>query len=273
MATAFQDRKTLEQYVKETNLRRFSGKVAIVTASAGAGIGQATSRRLALEGANVVINDIHEGRVGEVSKSIEADYGVKTLGIVCDVSQKDQVQNVVKQTLDKWGRIDILVNSAARNIVQPIWEMKDETWDTVIKVCIYGTMYFTRAVLPTMIKQKYGRIVSLSSTGGWKGFPDGQSHYCPSKAFIASFMRNVAAEVGSYGDITCNSVAPGLIWNSFHKKIYGENIAEEWVKTVPLGWLGYPEEVAAMIAFFCSDDARWITGENIGITGGEYMHP
>jgi 3-oxoacyl-[acyl-carrier protein] reductase len=272
MTTAFQDRKSLEQYVKETSMRRFSGRVAIITASAGAGIGQATSRRLASEGANVVINDIHERRVKEVSKSIAADYGVETLGIVCDVSKKDQVENVVEQTLNKWGRIDILVNGAARNIVQPIWEMEDEIWDTVIKVCIYGTMYFTRAVLPTMMKQKYGRIVSLSSSGGWKGFSDGQSHYCPSKAFIASFMRNVAAEVAPYGDITCNSVSPGMIWNPFHKKIYGEKIAEEWVKKVPLGWLGYPEEIAAMIAYFCSDDARWITGENIGITGGEYMH-
>ncbi|MFC1896044.1 SDR family NAD(P)-dependent oxidoreductase [Thermodesulfobacteriota bacterium] len=272
MADAFKERKSLEQYAKETGMRRFAGKVAIVTASAGAGIGQATVRRLASEGANVVINDIHERRIEDFSKAVAADYGVETLGIVCDASQKDQVENVVKQTLDKWGRIDILVNNAARNIPEPIWEMKDETWDIVIKVCIYGTMYFTRAVLPTMIKQKYGRIVGLSSGGAWIGCADGQSHYCPSKAFVASFMRCVGAEVAPLGDITCNAVAPGAIWNPFHTRIYGEKAAEEWVKGVPLGWLGYPEEVAAMIAYFCSDDARWLTGETMGIAGGAYMH-
>jgi 3-oxoacyl-[acyl-carrier protein] reductase len=134
--------------------------VAIITGAAGAGIGQATARRFAQEGAHVVISDTHPRRTDEVAQAVASECGVKTLGVLCDVLFRDQAEALVQRTVDTFGRVDILVNNAGRNILSSVAEMTDEQWDTVINVCLRGTFYCSRVVLKPMMAQKRGNLVS-----------------------------------------------------------------------------------------------------------------
>jgi 3-oxoacyl-[acyl-carrier protein] reductase len=250
---------------------RFEGKVAIVTAAAGAGIGQAAARRLASEGANVVVSDIHERRTKEVCDDITQKTGRETLGIICDVRHREQVDNMVRQALEKWGKVDILINNAGINRLSPVVNMDDDTWNLVIWTNLYGTFFCSRAVLPSMIKQKWGRIINLSSIAQWEGSPMGESHYCAAKAAISAFTRCLAREVAKEG-ITVNAIAPGVAWNPFLARIYPEEATKEWLQRMPMGRFGTPEEIASVIAFLCSDEASYITGEVVTVAGGLYFH-
>ena len=151
------------------------GQVAIVTAAAGAGIGQATARRFAEEGARVLVTDAHAHRVQEVAQAMTKDYNREFIGLEVDVTNPAQVQNMVQTALDRYGQVDILVNNAGINRLEPVWQMSDETWHLVINVNLTGTFYCTRAVLPHMIERKKGAVVSLSSTAGWIGSDEGEA--------------------------------------------------------------------------------------------------
>ncbi|MEW5898705.1 MAG: 3-oxoacyl-ACP reductase family protein [Bacillota bacterium] len=249
----------------------FNGKVAIVTGSAGAGIGQACARSFAKEGAGVVIADPHPKRTFEVAEAIKKDYGVETLGVVCDVSNKEQVEEMVKKTAEKFGRIDILVNNAGREILAQCVDLTDEQWNVVVGVCLYGTFFCTRAVLPYMIKQNYGRLVHISSVAGFVGMDDGESHYCAAKAAIMGFSRAVAAETAKY-NITSNVIAPGLIMNEFLKRIYPPEVLQKWHTMIPKGRPGKPEDVANAVLFFAAEESEYITGDILTVAGGFYMH-
>ena len=168
---------------------KLTDRVAVITASAGAGIGQATARRLAQEGASVVISDTHARRVNEVAESLRSE-GHKAIGVICDVSQWDQIQNMVKEALDAFGRIDILVNNAARELLAPVVDMTEETWDLVMQVSLKGTFLCTKAVLPTMIRQKSGAIVNVSSIAGYIGSPMGEGAYCAAKAGVMALQES-----------------------------------------------------------------------------------
>ena len=165
---------------------KLQDQVAVITDGAGAGIGQATARRFAEEGAHIVISDTHPRRTDETAQAIASEYGVKTLGVLCDVTFRDQVEALVQKTMETFGRLDILVNNAGRNVLSTVAEMTDEQWDTVIDVCLKGTFYCSRAVLKPMMEQKRGNIVSLSSVAGLHGSPE-QAHYCAAKAGIIGF--------------------------------------------------------------------------------------
>jgi 3-oxoacyl-[acyl-carrier protein] reductase len=245
---------------------KLQGKVAIVTASAGAGIGQAALRALAREGAGVVVADTHERRTGEVAEALKSE-GYKAIGVVCDVTDPEQVENAVKQTLSQFGRIDILVNNAGINRLQPVHEMTDENWDVVIDTNLKGTFYFTRAVLPTMIEQNYGRIVNISSIAGWSGSNQGEAPYCAAKAGIMAFTRCVALETAKY-DITANAVAPGFVPNPFLLKIYPPEALQAIEKMIPKGRGANPEEIANVILFLVSPEGSYITAETIAVSGG-----
>jgi len=207
---------------------RLQDQVAVITGAAGAGIGHATARRLAQEGAHVVISDTHPRRTQEVAQAIAAEYGVRTLSVLCDVTLREPVETMVQQTLDTFGRLDILVNNAGRNVLAPVAEMTDEQWDLVINVCLRGTFYCSRAVLKPMMAQKRGNIVSLSSVAGLHGSQQ-QAHYCAAKAGIIGFTRTLALEVAPY-NIRVNAIAPGLIYNDFLRRIYPENFFEQAAK-------------------------------------------
>lgn len=157
----------------------FSGKVAIVTAAAGAGIGQAVARSLAREGAGVVVSDAHAGRPYTVAGEISSEFGVRALGVQCDVRDPGQVKEMVALAVKEWGKIDILVNNAGIDRPVPVWEMDDETWDLVIDTNLKGAFNCCRAVLPLMIKQGQGKIVNLSSVVAWKGGKDEGAAYAP----------------------------------------------------------------------------------------------
>lgn len=251
-------------------MQRLEGKVAIVTASAGAGIGQATVRRLAQEGAKVVVSDIHERRTAEVAEDLKAK-GFEAIGVPCNVTDKEQVEALVKQTLEAFGRIDTLVNNAARNIVKPVVELDDESWDTVVNVNLKGTFYCSRAVLPTMIKQRGGNIVNISSIAAWIGSKEDGAAYCAAKAGIMAFTKVLAREAAPY-NIRVNCIAPGFIPNPFLRRIYPEEVLRRYEELSPMGRGGKPEEVANVIAFLVSDEASYITGETVCVSGGTYMH-
>jgi len=248
---------------------RLADKVAIVTGAAGAGIGQATARALAREGASVVVADSHAKRASSVAKDIETSSGVQTLGIQCDVSDLAQVNNMVSQTLERLGHIDILVNNAGINQLFTTWEMPDEAWDLVVKVNLSGTFYCTRAVLPHMIERRSGAIINLSSIAAYISSKDSGSAYAATKGGIIAFTKTVAAEVGEY-NIRVNAVAPSLIWNEFMDRVPGlrEGFYEELIRQIPAGRFARPEEVANTIVFLASDKASYISGAVISITGG-----
>ena len=250
---------------------RFKDKVVIVTASAGAGIGSACVEAFAEEGANVVISDIHEKRTLKSAEDIAGKYGVGTLGVVCDVSDSTQVNELVAKTVDKFGKVDILVNNAGREILAPVQDLTDEQWKTVMSVCLDGTFYTTRAVLPHMQKQNYGRLIHISSIAGFWSSSHGESHYCSAKAAIMAFSRTVAVENGKL-DITSNVVAPGLIMNEFLKKIYPPEFFEQVTGACPKGRAGKPEEIANAVLFFAQENSAFITGDVLTVSGGIYMH-
>lgn len=250
---------------------KLTDQVAIVTAAAGAGIGQAITRRLAAEGAHVVISDAHAKRPLALAEELGKEHGREFIGLQVDATNQEQVHEMVQMTMDKYGRIDILVNNAGINKLEPAWEMSADTWDFVIRTNLYSTFYATRAVLPHMVKQKAGKIVSLASVAGWIGSNDGEAHYCAAKAAVMGYTRAVAAEVGKYG-VRVNAIAPGLIYNEFLRRIYPEEMFRSVEKRTPLGRVGKPEDIANLALFLVSDESSFITGEVMCCSGGLYVH-
>jgi len=253
-------------------MRLLEDKVAVITGAAGIGIGQATARALAREGALIVVSDAHAKRPFAVAEDIKTTFGVKTMGIQCDVSNRSQVRNMVSQTIKRFGKIDILVNNAGRGGVFPVWEMPDETWDMIIGVNLNGTFNCTKAILPKMIEQRSGVIINLSSIAAHMCSPHDGVAYCSSKAAIEAFTKVVAQEVGQY-NIRVNAIAPSVIWNKFMERVPG--LSPEYLQSykdqTPLRRFGTPEEVAEAIVYLASDKASYISGAVLDMTGG--FHP
>ena len=248
------------------------GKVAIVTAAAGAGIGRASARRFAQEGAQLLISDAHPRRLAEAAEAIGRECGREVASLAADVREAEQVNALAAAALERFGRIDVLMNNAGINRLMPVWEMDDETWRLVIDVNLTGAFNCTRAVLPHMIERKTGSIVSMASVVGWFGSGDGEAHYAAAKAGVMGFTRAVAAEVGQHG-VRVNAIAPGLIYNEFLERIYPKEFFEAFVRRTPLGRAGEPSDVADLALFLASDMSRYITGEVICISGGAFMAP
>jgi len=246
------------------------GRVAIVTAAAGAGIGQAVARRFAEEGAQVLLTDAHARRVQEVAEAMSKDFGREFAALEVDVTNVGQVQAMVETALNRYGQIDILMNNAGINRLEPVWQMSDETWNLVIGVNLTGTFHCTRAVLPHMIERKQGTIISMASMVGWVGSDEGEAHYCAAKAGVMAFTRAVAAEVGRHG-IRINAIAPGLIYNPFLDRIYPPEFFKRMAERTPLGRVGEPPDIANLATFLASDQSSYITGEVFCISGGMYM--
>jgi 3-oxoacyl-[acyl-carrier protein] reductase len=249
---------------------RLKNRVAIVTAAAGAGIGQATARMMAREGARVVITDIHKERTRAVAKAIHDEYGAETLGIQCDVTRLDEVKYVVQSALDKFGRIDILFNNAGTNRPVQVADMSDEAWDLVINTSLKGTFYFSRAVLPAMMEQNGGRIVNITSVAGFRGLGGGHAHYAAAKAGVMAFTRCLAMEAAPYR-ITANTIAPSFIFNEFIPGLYPQEEIERMSAEIPYPRKGTPEDIANTVFFLISDEGEYITGQTICVTGGSWM--
>lgn len=239
-----------------------SQRVAIVTGS-GRGIGRAIALKLAGVGAAVVVNDIND-TAKAVAEEIRA-IGGRSQAILADVSSSSEVARLVEEAVASYGKVDILVNNAGISRDQLLLRMSDEDWDKVLNTNLKSVFLCTRAVLKHMVKQRWGRIVSISSIVGIVG-NRGQANYASAKAGIIGFTRTVAKEVASRG-ITANAIAPGFIDTGMTQAL-DEKWREELKERIPVGYFGLPQDVAEAVAFLVSEEARYITGQVLGVDGG-----
>lgn len=250
-------------------MKGLAGKVVLITGAAGAGIGQATARRFAEEGCTVVVTDIHPGRTEKVTSELTTIYGSRIFGFVMDIADRKQVDKVFAQVLQRCGRIDVLVNNAAINILGELAELRPEDWDRVVNVDLSANYYCMHKVLPAMIAQKSGSIINVSSVAAWSSGKS-EAAYSACKAGMLALTRSVAVEYGPAG-IRCNVVAPGLIRSAFVDKYIDRY--QQLAQSSPARRIGEASEVAATIAFLASEEAPYITGESINISGGLYVRP
>ncbi len=240
-------------------------RVAVVT-GAGRGIGRAVALSLAEAGVKVVANS-----TGQTAANVAAEInaaGGQGLAIVADVSSPPEAARLVEAALADYGRLDILVNNAGINRDRLVMRMSDEEWEDVLRVNLTGVFLCTRAALKPMMKQRWGRIINMTSVVGLTGNA-GQANYAAAKAGIIGFTRSVAREVASRG-ITVNAIAPGFIETDMTRQI-PEGPREELLKRIPLGSAGTPADVAATAVFLASEGARYITGQVLSVDGGMVM--
>jgi len=251
-------------------MKGLQDKVAIVTAAAGGGIGKATATRLAEEGAIVAVTDSHERRTRETVQELSSRFPGRIDGFALDVTRRDNIERVAGEVLSARGRIDILVNNAGINVLGAVDKISVEDWTRIFDVNLTGAFHLIRAVLPSMRKQRSGAIVNVSSIAAWSMLGGSDAPYAAAKAGLLALTRAVAAEAGPEG-IRCNAVAPGIVLTKWVEK----NMAgvSRQADHTPLRRLGKPDDIAATIAFLASDDASFITGEAITVSGGLYMHP
>jgi 3-oxoacyl-[acyl-carrier protein] reductase len=258
---------TVPEYPKGRNL--LAGKTVIVTAAAGTGIGYATARRCAEEGAAVLLSDLHERRLRESAEKLERETGVRPSHRLCDVTVQAQVDALVAAAIEDWGgRIDVLVNNAGLGGYAKVAEMTDEQWGKVLDVTLNGTFRMTRAVLPHMIARRSGAIVNNASVLGWRA-QEGQAHYAAAKAGAMALTRCSAMEVASSG-VRINAVSPSLATHEFLAKVTPAGLLEQLTAREALGRGAEPWEVANVIVFLASDLASYMTGECVAVSS---QHP
>jgi 3-oxoacyl-[acyl-carrier protein] reductase len=243
-----------------------SNRVAIVTGS-GQGIGREIALMLAEQGASIVISDVNAATAKEVAAEIEAKDR-KSIAIPVNVTVAAEVNKLVEQTLSSFGHIDILVNNAGITRDGLLLRMSEADWDLVLTINLKGAFICTQAVLRHMIRQRWGRIVNIASVVGLTGNA-GQANYAASKAGLIGLAKTTAREVASRG-ITVNAVAPGFIDTGMTQKL-SENVKQEFLKQIPLGYFGLPKDVAYVVAFLVSEEAHYITGQVINVNGGLAM--
>jgi len=243
----------------------FAGRVAIVTGAAR-GLGRAAAARLHERGASVAVNVRDAARADEVARSI----GARARGVAADVAADDGPASIVKQTLDHFGRIDILINNAALPLTTRFEQITADEWRRAIDVNLTAPFRLIQAVLPAMKTQRYGRIVNISSTAGRMVSTLGGAHYTTSKTGLLGLTRAAAKELGRYG-ITVNAVCPGLIDTELTRDSAATDVLERIVKTYPVPRLGTALEVADLICFAASEAAGYITGASLDINGGDLM--
>ena len=240
-------------------------KVAIVTGAAQ-GIGKVIALALADQGADLVVSDVNDEGLQDVCREIKT-RGREALAVKANVASLSDCEEMIKQGLDRFGKIDILVNNAGITRDTVLLRMKEEQWDQVMQVNLKGTFNCTKAVIRAMFKQKSGRIINISSVTGVMGNP-GQANYSASKAAVIGFAKAIAREYAHCG-ITVNAVAPGFIKTAMTDAI-PERDREAMIAQIPAKRLGTPEDVAGAVCFLASDAAGYITGQVIHINGGLY---
>lgn len=245
---------------------RLDAKVAIVT-GAGRGIGRGIAERLVFEGARVAVADIHE----ESARESAAALGGESVGLRVDVTSKASVAALVRAVMDHYGRIDVLVNNAGWDRFQPFLESDEADWDKIIAINLYGTLHCCKAVLPVMVAQSYGKVVNIGSDAGRVG-SSGEAVYSAAKGGIIAFTKTLAREMARH-QINVNCVCPGPADTPLFDELGAENpkLREALEKAIPFRRLARPEDIARAVAFLVSDEAAYITGQALSVSGGLTM--
>ena len=251
---------------------RLEGRTAIVTGG-GQGIGRAISLALAAEGSRVTIFDISAEQAKRVAREAEAS-NVEAIAVEVDLTRKDHVVHAVKQTIDRFGRIDVLVNNAGTDKMGVFVESDEEAWDKIIALNFRAMLTTCKAVLPHMLVRGGGRIVNIASDAGRAG-SSGEAVYSGSKGAVIAFSKALAREVARQG-VTVNVVCPGLIETALLQSLRDSapsnaKILDAVARAIPMGRVGRPEDVTGAVVFFASRDADYVTGQTLSVSGGLTM--
>lgn len=254
-------------------MQRFVGKTVIVTGGGG-GIGGATCRRLAREGARVAVLDLNLDAAEQVAAAIRADGG-QAAAIRCDITDRVSVNAAVVSTEAELGPVDVLVNNAGWDVFKPFVKTEPAQWDKLIAINLTGALHLHHAVLPGMVERKAGRIVNIASDAARVG-SSGEAVYAACKGGLVAFSKTIAREHARHG-ITVNVVCPGptdtaLLAGVAEGAPNPEKLMEAFTRAIPLGRLGQADDLASAIAFFASDDASFITGQVVSVSGGLTMN-
>ena len=242
-----------------------AGKVVVITAAAGTGIGASVARRCIEEGATVVISDIHERRLAKAVDTLEATTGTRPGSVPCNVTQQDQVDALLQHALDQHGRIDVLINNAGLGGTSDLVDMTDEAWDKVIDVTLTATMRCMRSALRIMRDQPGGGvIVNNASVLGWRA-QRGQSHYAAAKAGVMALTRCAAVEAADFG-VRINAVAPSLAMHKFLHKVTSPELLAQLEAKEAYGRAATTDEVANVMVFLASDLSTYMTGEVVSVS-------
>ena len=244
------------------------GRRVLVTASAGAGIGFATARRCAEEGAKVVLSDVHDRRLREAAEELEKLTGARPVAIPCDVTDEGEVQNLFDRSISELGALDVVVCNAGLGGTRPLVDMTDDEWMKVLDVTLNGTMRCTRAALRHMVPRRAGVIVNNASVLGWRA-QEGQAHYAAAKAGVMALTRTAAIEAAPH-NVRVNAVAPSLAVHPFLSRVMSEDVLDELVKLEAFGRSAETWEVANVIVFLASDYSSYMTGEIVSVSS---QHP
>ena len=244
----------------------FKNKTALITGSAR-GIGKTIAERLASDGAKIVISDVMMDVAEATVKELQ-DKGYEAICIKADVSNPDDVKNLIKETVEKFGTLDMVVNNAGVTRDTLMVRMSENDWDLVLNINLKGAFLVTQAAAKVMMKQRSGRIVNISSVVGQQGNV-GQTNYSASKAGLIGLTKTSARELAARG-ITVNAIAPGFIQSEMTDCL-SQDVRDGFINSTPLKRFGTQEDIAAAAAFLLSDDASYITGQVIAVNGGLYM--
>jgi 3-oxoacyl-[acyl-carrier protein] reductase len=245
------------------------GKVVVVTAAAGTGIGAAVAKRCLEEGASVVISDHHERRLAESFDALSDGTGDRVRALRCDVTDEDQVGALLAGTVEAFGRVDVMINNAGLGGTRSVLEMSDEEWTKVLDVTLNGTFRCTRAALRQMVRQGHGgAIVNNASVIGWRA-QRGQAHYAAAKAGVMALTRCSALDAAEH-NIRINAVAPSLAMHPFLEKVTSAELLAELTGREAFGRAAQPWEVANVMVFLASDYSSYMTGEVLSVSS---QHP
>jgi 3-oxoacyl-[acyl-carrier protein] reductase len=245
-----------------------AGRTVLITAAAGTGIGFATARRCAEEGARLVISDRHERRLGEAAERLAEIGGERPLAVACDVTSEEQVQRLFDTAVDEYGQLDVAVNNAGLGGEAPLVEMTDEQWSVVLDVTLTGTFRCTRAALRHMIPRGSGVIVNNASVLAWRA-QAGQAHYAAAKAGVMALTRCAAIEAAPAG-VRVNAVSPSIAMHPHLSKVMSEDVLAGLAAREAFGRAAEPWEVADVIVFLASDYSSYMTGEVVSVSS---QHP